>query len=268
MSVKPFLKWLGNKYALIDRINETLPSGKRLIEPFLGSGAVFLNTDYSKYWLSDISADLISLYKFVQSDSASFIPYAKKLFKPSHNTAEAYYELREEFNTTNDAYRKAAIFLYLNKHGFNGLFRYNSKGIFNVSFGDYTKPYFPEQELHNFAERAKKAKFNHCSFLSAMDKAVPGDVVYCDPPYVPISNTANFTGYSAQSFNLESQFLLVSKARELAAKGIPVIISNQASSFVEEHYQQTEIISFDVQRFISCDGSNRKKAKEILAVFR
>ena len=124
--MKPFLKWAGGKYKIIDKIQKSLPNGRRLIEPFVGSGAVFLNIDFEEYLLADINSDLINLYKQVQEHGKDFANYASALFKPENNTQTAFYDLRAEFNACTDVARKSAIFVYLNRHCFNGLCRYNS----------------------------------------------------------------------------------------------------------------------------------------------
>jgi DNA adenine methylase len=155
----------------------------------------------------------------------------------------------------------------LNKHCFNGLCRYNSKGGFNTPYGKYKKPYFPEKEMYEFYERSKKAVFQKADFLQTMRSAKSGDVVYCDPPYVPLSKTANFTSYSAGGFGEEQQLLLARAAEKLKARGVTVIISNHDTKFTAKAYQAARIHRFDVQRFISCNGGNRGKAKEVLAVF-
>lgn len=265
--MKPFLKWAGNKYQIIDRIKSILPKGQRLIEPFVGSGAVFLNTDYPAYLLTDNNADLIHLFNLLKNEGKHFIDSARNYFDPRHNNEKTYYELRYLFNCTKDLHLKAALFLYLNKHAYNGLCRYNASGGFNVPFGRYKKPYFPEKEMLYFIEKAQTAEFRAADFVEIMENAIPGDVIYCDPPYLPLTATANFTEFSAGGFNMEQQKKLAELAKQLSAKGIPVIISNHATDFIDEHYAPAKKITFDVQRYISCDGTNRKKEKEVLAVF-
>lgn len=265
--MKPFLKWAGNKYQIIERVKDVLPNGNRLIEPFAGSGAVFLNTDYSRYVLADSNADLINLYQTLKKEGDSFIDYARKLFTQKNNSETAFYKLRDKFNTTQDVRVKSALFIYLNRHGFNGLCRYNLKGEFNVPFGRYTKPYFPELEMSYFQLKARKSAFKHADFEKTMRAAKPGDVVYCDPPYVPLSMTANFTSYSKGGFGRDQQLKLARLAEELAKGGITVVISNHDTEFVHKAYAKAKIFQFDVQRFISCDGANRGKAAEVLAVF-
>lgn len=266
--MKPFLKWAGNKYRIIKRIQGTLPEGKRLIEPFLGSGAVFLNTDYSKYLLCDNNKDLISLYKILQKEGKDFINDCSKLFTPRYNNSEVYYRLRDEFNKIKDEHRKAALFLYFNRHGYNGLCRYNAGGGFNVPFGRYNKPYFPEKEMLFFQQKARRAKFRHSSFEDVFTKVRKGDVIYCDPPYVPLSMSANFTSYSAGGFTLKQQQCLADIAQKISSKGIPVLISNHHTPFTRKAYNKaSQVEHFDVRRFISCNGSKRGKVNEVLALF-
>ena len=267
--MKPFLKWAGNKYKIVERIKALLPEGKRLVEPFVGSGALFLNTDYPSYLLTDANADLITLYQHLQTEGNTFIEYCRPLFASENNDKDRYYELRQEFNTINDSRRKSAIFLYMNKHGYNGLCRYNSKGGFNVPFGRYKRPYFPEKEMLYFFQKSQNATFQYADFREVMDACVPTDVVYCDPPYVPLSETANFTSYSSGGFSWMEQKLLAKLAEGLAAQKIPVLISNHDTEFVRNLYINANIVRFlSVQRYISCNGDNREKAQEILALFR
>ncbi len=265
--MKPFLKWAGNKYKIVERIKALLPPGQRLVEPFVGSGALFLNTDYPRYLLTDANADLITLYQFLQAEGEAFVAYCRPLFSPENNDKDRYYALRDEFNSTHDLRRKSAIFLYMNKHGYNGLCRYNMKGGFNVPFGRYKRPYFPEAEMLYFHQKSQSATFQHGDFRDVMESCVLNDVVYCDPPYVPLSQTANFTGYSSGGFSWDEQKLLAEKARELASRNIPVVISNHDTDFVREIYTTATFTEFYVQRYISCNGENRAKAAELLALF-
>jgi DNA adenine methylase len=264
---RPFLKWAGNKYRILEHIMAVLPSGNRLIEPFVGSGAVFLNADYGEYLLADSNEDLINLFRTLQHEREPFIEYCRVFFTSITNTEGRYYELREEFNSASDSRLKAALFLYLNRHAYNGLCRYNLKGGFNAPFGQYAKPYFPEREMQRFIDRASRATFMVEDFRNTMRSARTGDVLYCDPPYVPLSATSNFTSYSSGGFGREDQIALAELAKELAARGVPVLISNHATEFTLDVYRVARIEQFDVQRFISCDGDNRGTAREVLALF-
>ncbi len=265
--MRPFLKWAGGKYRIIDRIKATIPNGTRLVEPFVGSGTLFLNTEFDQYLLADINNDLINLYKIIQKEGLDFIDYSEEFFSHENNTKEKFYTHRNLFNTTDELRLKSALFLYLNRHCFNGLCRYNSKGEFNVPFGRYKKPYFPRKEMSYFFEKSQNAEFVCTDFEELMISLTVGDVVYCDPPYVPLSETANFASYSASKFNFTHQIRLARIAEELAEKNIPVLISNHETEFTIQEYQNAEITSFKVQRCISSNGAKREKSSELLALF-
>lgn len=267
LKVRPFLKWAGNKYQILERIGAVLPPGKRLIEPFAGSGAVFLNTHYSQYLVTDNNGDLIKLYLTLQAEGESFISYCKSFFTESNNSKSCYYDLRKIFNSTTETRLKSALFVYLNRHCYNGLCRYSLQGSFNTPFGKYKKPRFPEDEMRHFYTKAKNAIFLPADFREVMRAAGKGDVVYCDPPYVPLSATASFTTYSSGGFGIDDQVELAELARQLAGRGVPVLISNHATEFTLSAYKGASIELFDVQRYISCDGANRGRAGEVLALF-
>ena len=266
-AIRPFLKWAGGKFRLQDRLRNQLPEGRKLIEPFTGSGAVFLNTDYERYLLGDINQDLITLYQILKTDAKKFIPYCQDWFKQSENREEAYYHWRDKFNQSTDPWLRSALFVYINRHGYNGLCRYNSKGKINVPFGCYKKPYYPADEMYAFAQKAKKAQFVCADYTNIMNRSRRGDVVYCDPPYVPLTDSANFTSYSHQSFGLDDQVQLAVKARHLAERGVGVLISNHLNGFTRELYQHAEIETFEVRRFISCKGDKRDNVIELLAYY-
>ncbi|MTD37300.1 adenine-specific DNA-methyltransferase [Erwinia sp. CPCC 100877] len=266
---RAFLKWAGGKYPLLEEIKRHLPEGDCLIEPFVGAGSVFLNTDYQSYVLADINSDLIQLYNIVKERPEEYVREARALFCTDNNSPDAYYALRDEFNQSRDALRRSVLFLYLNRHGYNGLCRYNLSGEFNVPFGRYSRPYFPEAELYYFASQAQNATFLCQSYSDSMGNAQSGSVVYCDPPYAPLSATANFTAYHTNSFSLEHQQQLARLAEELAERGIPVLISNHDTVLTQHWYQQaTNLHKVSVRRSISSNGGTRKKVDELLALYK
>jgi DNA adenine methylase len=265
--VRPFLKWAGNKFRIIDRVTGQLPEGRRLVEPFVGSGAVFLNTGYARYLLCDSNRDLIDLYTLVKEEGAAFVEALRPLFSGEHNNPERYYALREEFNQCGDRRRRATLFVYLNRHGYNGLCRYNAGGVFNVPFGRYKRPYLPEKEILLFQQKAQHAEFQHQDFTATMGKARKGDVIYCDPPYLPLSPSANFTSYSAGGFDMVQQQQLATLSSQCAARGVPVLISNHNTPDARAIYRGAKLHRFTVQRYISCKGTTRSKAGELLALF-
>lgn len=266
---RPFLKWAGNKFRILEHILPMLPGGERLIEPFAGSAALFLNSDYECYVLSDCNADLISLYNLLKQEGPAFIDYCSRYFVPRNNQEKRYYRLREQFNECDEPRLRAALFVYLNRHGYNGLCRYNAGGGFNVPFGRYKRPYFPAREMLAFHQKAQRATFSVRDFGQAMQQAQPGDVIYCDPPYVPLSTSANFTTYSAGGFSLDDQQTLAELAQACAQRGIPVLISNHNTAYTRKIYQPaTRRKPFQVQRYISCNGEKRNSAGEVLALFK
>lgn len=268
--MKPFLKWPGGKYRQVERICKQLGEGNRLVEPFVGSAAVFLNTDFKNYFLADSNLDLINLYKRLQQEGSSFIKYCKTFFTKKNNCKEIYYKHRNTFNETVNSRLKSALFLYLNRHGYNGLCRYNSSGEFNVPFGRYERPYFPDKEMQFFYEKSDKAKFIHAGFVETMNQVKKGDVVYCDPPYAPLSNTAYFTDYASGGFNWDHQVELVEWAGKLSRRGIKVVISNHDIKSITDLYRKcgADMDQFKVRRTISCQANNRIKVGELLAVFQ
>ena len=239
----------------------------------MGSGAVFLspNISFDSYYLSDSNNDLITLYKNLQKGGLEFIDSCEEFFDSQYREEEEFYKLRDTFNKTTDLKLKSRLFIYLNRHCFNGLCRYNKKGGFNVPFGRYKKPYFPKEEMINFYEKSKKAQFFHKDFRDTMNQAKEGDVVYCDPPYVPVSKTASFTSYAMNGFSEKDQKDLVIHALKLKEKNIPVLISNSDTDWVNLYYKEKDcekILRFDVRRFISADKTKRNNAGEILALFK
>lgn len=265
---RSFLKWAGNKFQILSEILRVLPPGQRLVEPFAGSGVVFLNAKFARNLVCDSNPALVDTFAAIKSDVERFVLEGRKLFGPETNRQLAYYEMREEFNRTTDRFRKSLIFVYLNRHCFNGLCRFNRSGKFNVPFGKYRSPAFPEREIRNFARRASGTEFVCQDFVTTLRGCLPGDVVYCDPPYVPLSKTASFTAYSTSDFSLQLQADLAREAQVLAARGIPVVLSNHNTELTRQLYAGADSVStVDVQRFISCDGGNRGKAGEIIAVY-
>ncbi len=270
--LRPFLKWPGGKFRLVKTLQSYLPEVSCLVEPFVGAGALFLNSAYSQMILNDINADLINLYRQLQTGSEKFIADAKKMFVSRNNQPKAYYRWRDIFNQSCDPMERSLLFLYLNRHGYNGLCRYNAKGGFNVPFGDYSRPYFPQKELEAFTEHSQKAIFHCQDYTTLLNQFLKSAklnhmVFYCDPPYAPLTHTANFTGYAQQRFTLEDQKKLAKIAKSLARKGATVIISNHDTPFTREIYRGAKLQQLEVSRTISCQGKTRRKVTEIIACY-
>lgn len=269
---KPFLKWAGNKFRVLPHLLPIIGDPKRYIEPFGGSMAVALNVSADEYILNDINNDLVNLYGHVTDvNDDTFIKYCQELFYEG-NTREAYNEMRDLFNQSTDSLERSRMFVYLNRHCFNGLTRYNSKGGFNVPFGKMKNPKCPVNEMMQFRMYflQKKHRFMSTSFEDSAlyENIESGDVVYFDPPYVPASDTANFANYAKEGFSYDQQVQLAELAESLANRGAKVIISNHDTDVSRQLYKNAEIHSIQVARSIAANKTSRKKANELIAVYQ
>ncbi|MBA3212095.1 Dam family site-specific DNA-(adenine-N6)-methyltransferase [Salmonella enterica] len=265
---RPFLKWAGGKYSLLPELDRLIPAGKRLIEPFVGGGSVFLNSDkHERFLLADINADLINLYQMLAVVPDSVIAEAMKAFRHL-NDVENYTVIREAFNAQKlNATERAAAFLYLNRHCFNGLMRYNLDGFFNVGWGKYKAPYFPEEEIRAFRLKSHACVFMTAGFERTLRLAGDDDVVYCDPPYEPMPGTAGFTSYASGGFSWDSQVALAESCVAAHQRGAKVFISNSTAPRVIELYEQHgfTLHRVNARRSISSKGSTRETANDIAA---
>ncbi|TCB96070.1 Dam family site-specific DNA-(adenine-N6)-methyltransferase [Kosakonia quasisacchari] len=266
---RPFLKWAGGKYSLLPELDRLIPAGKRLIEPFVGGGSVFLNSDkHESFLLADVNADLINLYQMLAIVPVQVLTFARRMFT-SLNTERGYGIVREEFNAQRiDSIERAAAFLYLNRHCFNGLIRYNLSGQFNVGFGKYRSPYFPEEEIKTFANMAHNCVFMNAGFQRTLALAGEGDVVYCDPPYEPMPGTAGFTNYAAGGFTWDDQQALARCCVAAHQRGARVVISNSTAPRIIELYKGHgfDLHHVSARRAISSKGSTRETATDIVAI--
>ncbi|EME2118016.1 DNA adenine methylase [Cronobacter sakazakii] len=258
------LKWAGNKTAIMPELIKHLPSGPRLVEPFAGSCAVMMATDYPHYLVADINADLINMYQVIKDEVEHFIAISKALFA-CNNFSEQYYVIREEFNHLHslDLIWKAAYFLFLNRHCYRGLCRYNRAGHFNVPYGNYKAPYFPEAEIRTFAEKAQRATFICASYDETLALLVPGDVIYCDPPY-----DGTFSAYHTAGFTEDDQYQLASILERRASEGHPVIVSNSDTFLTRSLYRNFTHNRINVKRSIGIAAGEGKTADELIAVLK
>ena len=269
---KPFLKWAGNKFRVLPHLLPIIGDPKRYIEPFGGSMAVALNVSADEYVLNDINNDLVNLYGHVtDTNDDTFIKYCQELFYEGNNRV-GYNEMRDLFNQSTDSLERSRMFVYLNRHCFNGLTRYNSKGGFNVPFGKMKNPKCPVNEMMAFRMYflQKKHRFMSTSFEDSAlyENIESGDVVYFDPPYVPASDTANFANYAKEGFSYDQQVQLAELAESLANRGAKVIISNHDTDVSRQLYKNAQIHSIQVARSIAANKTSRKKANELIAVYQ
>ncbi|MBM6607952.1 DNA adenine methylase [Enterobacteriaceae bacterium RIT814] len=257
------LKWAGNKTAIMPELKKHLPAGPRLVEPFAGSCAVMMATDYPHYLVADINPDLINLYQVIKEDVDSFIDLAKRIFA-KFTTEEDYYKCRQFFNTTPlEPIDKAAYFLFLNRHCYRGLCRYNQRGLFNVPYGNYKKPYLPVDEISAFAEKAARATFICANYDETLAMLQAGDVVYCDPPY-----DGTFSDYHTAGFSEDNQYDLASILVRRSSEGHPIVVSNSDTRLIRSFYRNFTLHRISVKRSIGVTAGEGKTAGELIAVLK
>ncbi|MBA7531820.1 Modification methylase DpnIIA [subsurface metagenome] len=264
---KPFLKWVGGKRQLILQMNDYFPKEfNKYIEPFVGGGAIFFYLLPETAILIDVNKELINTYNIIKNNVSELI----KSLKNHKNEKDYYYEVRskdrnpEEYNKLSDV-NKASRTIYLNRCCFNGLYRVNSKGQFNVPFGTYRNPKFCDEEnLVSIHKALKNVLLINDSFEKCLDFAEKDDFIYFDPPYVPISRSANFTSYTKGDFGKEDQIRLFDVYKNLDERGCKVMLSNSYSDFILDLYKEYQINILYAKRAINSDGSKRGKIKEVL----
>ncbi|HAN2337561.1 Dam family site-specific DNA-(adenine-N6)-methyltransferase [Escherichia coli] len=266
---RPIFKWVGGKFSGLPTVLEHLPHGKRLIEPFVGGGSVFTNAGFHHNLLNDINGDLINFYQTLQREGHSLITLAYRFFQ-DYNSADAFLNVRNAFNNgAYDSLHHAAAFLYLNRHCFNGVTRYNRKGEFNVGYGKQKSPHFPLAEMEAFLadDISKYSEFVSGDFAGVIEAAGNDDVIFCDPPYEPLPDTTGFTNYSGHSFRFEDQQRLVSLLVDAHRRGAKIVITNSGAPNIRELYVGNgfKVYPMPSRRSVSCKASTRMIANDIIA---
>jgi DNA adenine methylase len=263
----PFLKWAGGKRQLISQMNKYFPKKfNKYIEPFVGGGAVLFYLKPKFSIIIDINKELINCYKVIKNNVKELI----ELLKTHKNEKNYYYKIRaldrdkEKFNELSNVERASRL-IYLNRCCYNGLYRVNSKGEFNVPFGKYKNPNFCDEEnLLSVSEALKNVKIIHGSFEICLDYAENGDFIYFDPPYHPISKTSSFTSYTKDNFGENSQFELFNVFKQLDEKGCRIMLSNSYNEYIQNLYEDYKIITLDARRAINCNAKKRGSINVLL----
>ena len=268
---RPFLKWAGGKAKLLAQYKPFLPqSFDRYHEPFLGGGAVFfhlaprLQAEGKKAFLSDLNPELVNVYLCVRDHVEALITRLSD-HEQAHSKSH-YYAVRANLET--DRVERAARFIYLNKTCFNGLYRENAKGLFNVPMGRYKKPRICAPELLRSASAALQiADVSERPFVDVASRVEgKGDFVYFDPPYYPLSETSKFTAYSRYRFAADKQIELRDLIVTLSNQGAYVLASNSDCAFIRELYDGFEIQTITAARSINSKANKRGKITEVLAI--
>ena len=268
---KPLLKWAGGKRQLLREIISRIPSGfSNYWEPFLGGGAVFFSISEESmghsFVISDINPVLCLFYETVRNKPMDLAEYITAT--EYHNTPADYYEARSRFNRLDgkaNPVEKSGLLIYLNRHCYNGLYRVNSRGEFNVPFGSYISPKMPvRDQIMSASSCLARSTIMNRDFQEMLSETEEGDFVYLDPPYEPISQSSSFTAYSKGGFNWNQQKRLSSVLRELDNKGVKFLLSNSGNGYLADLYSGFKIVTVEARRNINSKGNRRGSVGEIL----
>jgi DNA adenine methylase len=267
--VPTLIKWAGGKKQLISQFEPFFPKEiNRYFEPFVGGGTIafyLLKThpEITKIFLSDVNEELIATYNVVRVDVESLLSLLKE-YKSKH-TKEFYYTIRSQDTKQLTPLQIAARFIYLNKTCFNGLYRVNSKGQFNVPIGNYKNPLIcDERSLREIADMLQKDDVKVAQFYESVKSAKKGDFIYFDPPYYPLDAKKSFTSYTKNNFLEKEQIKLAETFKELDKRGCRVMLSNSDTTFIKKLYKDYKIHFVQATRMINCDATKRGKINEVV----
>ena len=271
VKVAPFLKWAGGKRQLLNQIKERMPKEYNdYYEPFIGGGAVLFKLQPEKATINDINISLINVYRQVKDNTEEFIELVKKLDSEMWEDGKGYYlDIREKYN---DKLLKkeydlelAALFTFMNKHCFNGLYRVNKKGLFNVPYNKSRRTSIEEDAVRETAKYLKTVNILEGDFEEACKGAKKGDFIFFDSPYAPL-NPTSFEAYTKEGFDVESHKRLAQLYDELTERGCYCMLTNHNTEFINELYSnkgyRIDVVS--VKRMINSDASNRKGEEVII----
>jgi DNA adenine methylase Dam len=261
LSTKPFLKWAGGKTQMLEPILSHLPNDfNNYIEPFIGGGAVFFSLGHRKSIISDLNEELIITYIEVRDNVEMLI---KNLSRHSH-TEEHFYATRQMDLTTLSNSERAARLIFLNKTCFNGLYRVNKKGEFNVPYGKGKGSFLNEENLKSASLALKETKIIHSEYSKVIKQyAKRNDFIFLDPPYQPVGKNADFKRYTKEFFYEKDQIQLAEEFKSLVKRGCKVMLTNSDHPFILDLYKDYEIIVCNTKRMIS-SSSKTRTGKDII----
>lgn len=263
----PILKWAGGKGQLLSQMARYFPNDYgKYFEPFLGGGAVFFHLLPKEALLSDSNPDLIQVYEAVRDDPDGLMA-ALRSHRMRPVTEQYFYRVRKQDPRQLSRLERAARMVFLNKTCFNGLYRVNSKGEFNVPFGRYRNPaLYVEANIRAASSALKGVELLAVDFREACKLPRRGDFVYIDPPYQPLSKTAAFTDYTREGFGEQDQRDLAEAFRRLDRRGCKVMLSNSATPMLRDLYREFESVTLKAKRAINCKGTDRGAIDELLVM--
>ena len=262
----PIVKWVGGKRQLMHELLKNMPkSYNRYFEPFVGGGALFFELHPDNAYISDQNEELMNLYSTVRDSVDELIIDLNK-----HKITKEYFLKIRNMDRTSKYEKlsnieKASRFIYLNRTCFNGLYRVNSKGQFNVPFGNYENPRIVDEiNLRNCSKLLKQTEIKCADFSDILTKVEKGDFVYLDPPYAPLSKTSSFTSYTKDGFDVDMQFKLKELCDELDNIGVSFLLSNSDTEFINKLYTKYTIKKIWASRAVNADANGRGKITEVL----
>lgn len=270
LEIPAIVKWAGGKSQLLAQFDKFFPEKiDYYIEPFLGSGAVFFHAkrkfNPKKILLADINEELINAYVIVR-DKVDALIQALKKHKEQHSK-EYYYKIRAQDPSTLSDVERAARFVYLNKTCFNGLYRVNSKGKFNVPIGSYKNPgILKEEVLREASKLLQGANIRVMPFEKVLELAAKGAFIYFDPPYYPLTKTSSFTAYTKEVFLEQEQKKLAEVFDKLDKKGCKLMLSNSDHPFIQKLYKEFRQERVHAKRMINCDATKRGSITELIVL--
>lgn len=267
--IAPVLKWAGGKRQLLDTLIPLVPKDYSVYcEPFVGGGALFFALQPQSACINDVNHELIRVYTVIKNDVDALIEQLKQF----QNNKDQFYEIRS-WDRNKDKYthlsdiEKAARIIYLNRTCFNGLFRVNASGEFNVPFGNYANPNIvnePVLRAISFYFNNSEIVFNAVDYAEILKNLPDNAFVYLDPPYDPVSVTANFTSYTKDGFSRDEQIKLCKCCDELNERGIKFMLSNSATDFICDQYSKYNIEIISAKRLVGADASKRGRIQEVI----
>ena len=264
---KPVIKWVGGKRQLINDIKTNMPEKyNRYFEPFIGGAALFFELKPENAFINDYNHELTNLYEIIKTKPNELIKDLKK-----HKNNEDYYYSLRKLDREPTKYKrmskvkKASRFIFLNKTGYNGLYRVNQKGQNNVPYGRYSNPtIFEEDNILECSKYLQSATITTGDFENIKEHIKEGDFVYFDPPYVPLNATSNFTAYTDKGFDDDMQFRLKELCDYIDSIGAYFLLSNSYTEFILDLYKDYQIVTVEANRALNCKASGRGKIKEVL----
>ncbi len=264
--IMPFLRWIGGKQHLVRRLLPFVPvdyQQRCYREPFLGAASMFLALRPERAYLADANQHLVLCYEAVRDRHHRVSAYLRD--HAAKDCPDHYYAVRQDYNRRSPSAAQAARFLYLNRTCFNGIFRVNTRGEFNVPYGYKDHPIFPDRDvLATVSQALGKAELVAADYLDSLAVAEPGDFLYLDPPYPPLNGTSYFTHYTKDRFGADDQRALAESVCELDEQGCLIMMSNADTRMIRKLYRNFHVTRLPVTRYVTCKATRHRVGELVI----